>query len=83
MSIIAEVGDRTKVFICGKWVPCAASYPVINPANELVIGSIPAASKEDVDACIAEAYKLSKTSPWAKSSGEQDHTHDDHLSSNL
>lgn len=67
MSI--EVGDRSKIFSCGQWVSCHASYPVINPASGKQIGSIPAASKADADACIAEAYKLSKTSPWGNSTG--------------
>ena len=69
MSLTIDVGNRSQIFVCGKWLPVASTYPVINPATGKHIGTIPAASKADADACIAEAYKLSKSSPWGKSSG--------------
>lgn len=66
-----EVGSHSKIFVCGKWVPCEASLPVVNPATEQTIGSIPAASAEDAVACVAEAHLLSKAGPWARSSGKE------------
>ena len=63
------IEGRSKVYICGKWVSCRQSFPVINPATGKQIGTIPAVSKADAEACVAEAYKLSKSTSWGKSSG--------------
>src|ERR1700760_3133236 len=55
-----------QLYIGGHW-KSAAGQPLINPADESTIGTVPTASREDLDAALAAAeqgFKLwSKTSP--------------------
>lgn len=50
------------LFIDGDWVAPVKGerYPVINPATEGVIGSIPLASAEDVDRAVSAAVRVQK-----------------------
>jgi succinate-semialdehyde dehydrogenase / glutarate-semialdehyde dehydrogenase len=51
------------LFIGGKWLPSEGrtTSPVINPANEEVIGQVPHASKADLDAALAAAERGFRT----------------------
>ncbi|MCC5034825.1 aldehyde dehydrogenase family protein [Streptomyces sp. WAC 00631] len=59
----------TKHFIGGEWTPSGSTetIDVVNPADEQVIGSIPAGTAEDVDRAVraaAQAFEIwSQTSP--------------------
>lgn len=48
---------RDKLYINGKWVgpSCAEIFEVVNPANEEIIGTIPAARQQDADAAVMAA----------------------------
>lgn len=56
-----------QLYIGGKWRKCAGSQPVLNPADEAVIGAVPVATKADLDDALeaaAQGFKIwRKTSP--------------------
>ncbi len=60
-----------KLFIGGAWKATGATFPIVNPANETVIGSVAVASTNDLEeavAAAAEGFRIwSKTSPWRRS----------------
>lgn len=58
-----------QLFIGGKWVQPAKKerFDVLCPHDESVIGSIPLATKEDVDAAVAAA--LAAKGAWGKTTG--------------
>lgn len=60
-----------KLFIGGAWKATGATLPIVNPANETVIGSVAVASTSDLEeavAAAAEGFRVwSKTSPWRRS----------------
>lgn len=60
-----------ELFINGAWVAPAKGgrYPIINPATEEQIGTIPAATAEDVEAAVQAAVNAQKT--WGKTTGKQ------------
>jgi betaine-aldehyde dehydrogenase len=63
-----------KFFIGGEWCDAAATetIEVVNPATEAVIGSVPAATGQDVDRAVAAAHEAlpswSATSPQVRGS---------------
>ncbi len=61
---------QRQLYVNGKWVSPTkgGTLPVINPATELEIGKIPAATREDVDACITAVCASAKT--WTKTTGK-------------
>lgn len=58
-------------FIGGEWRPArnGGRIPVLNPANEAVIGSIPASTAEDVNIAVEAAIAAFKS--WGKLTGAQ------------
>jgi succinate-semialdehyde dehydrogenase / glutarate-semialdehyde dehydrogenase len=56
-----------QLYIGGAWKKAAEGLPVLNPADESVIGMVPVASRSDLDAALAAAadgFRIwSKTSP--------------------
>ncbi len=56
-------------YIDGDWQAArrGGRIAVVNPANEAVIGSIPAATEEDVQAAVSAALKAFAT--WGKTTG--------------
>ncbi|XP_058762531.1 aminoaldehyde dehydrogenase 2, peroxisomal [Vicia villosa] len=63
-----------QLFINGDWKAPVLNkrIPVINPATQNIIGDIPAATKEDVDAAVAAAktaLNRNKGADWATASG--------------
>lgn len=58
--------NHTGFFIGGDWRTTESddALPVINPATEERIGSVPAASKADIDAAVAAARKAFDNGPW-------------------
>ena len=59
------------LYVCGQWVKPVAggTLPVICPANESIIGSIPAATSEDVKACITKVVAVAKSGSWTRTTG--------------
>jgi succinate-semialdehyde dehydrogenase/glutarate-semialdehyde dehydrogenase len=59
------------LYIGGSWRKTADSLPVINPADESVIGAVPVASRSDLDDALAAAEQgfrvWSRTSPAVRS----------------
>ena len=55
---------KQQCYLNGTWVDGAETTAVTNPATGAVIDTIPAATKEDVDRCVAEARLAQKE--WAK-----------------
>jgi succinate-semialdehyde dehydrogenase / glutarate-semialdehyde dehydrogenase len=55
------------LYVGGEWRPGATGQPVLNPANEDVIGAVPVASRHDLDAALeasAQGFNIwSRTSP--------------------
>ncbi len=49
--------NREHLYINGEWTPANGDgiIEVVNPATEQVIGSVPVASKTDVDTAVAAA----------------------------
>ena len=61
---------QRELFINGQW--CASAngrLPVISPATEKEIGSIPAGSKSDIEHAVKAATRAYYDGPWARSSG--------------
>lgn len=69
---MADVPAR-ELFINGTWVPPASGkyLDIVNPATEEVIGRIPAANADDVNAAVAAANAAHKRGSWGKLSGKQ------------
>lgn len=65
-----EVPSR-QLFIGGKWTSpkAAGRLQVVCPATEEVIGSIPAATAEDVDAAVQAAVAAVQAKQWTTSTG--------------
>lgn len=61
-----------ELYIGGRWVkPQHGRYlDVFNPANETVIGRIPAATAEDVDKAVAVASEAVKSGVWTRTTGK-------------
>jgi aldehyde dehydrogenase (NAD+) len=59
MTMTTQDYTRTTLFIDGRWVTPAGSdgIEVIDPSTEMVIGSVPNGSAEDVDAAVAAARR--------------------------
>lgn len=58
------------LYIDGRWRASAnGRLPVICPATEKEIGSIPAGSKSDIDHAVNAATKAYYEGPWARSTG--------------
>ena len=57
------MADHLKFYINGEWVESLGSktIEVINPSDEVVIGSISAGTKEDIDVAVAAAKEAFKT----------------------
>ena len=57
MTADAAIQSRDTFYIGGAWVPATgrAPIPVVNPATEEQIASVPAGEPEDVDAAVAAA----------------------------
>lgn len=64
---------RRELYIDGKWLrPIkGGTCPVINPATEEVIGTIAAATEEDVDIAVKAARRAFDRDGWPKLSGPQ------------
>ena len=62
---------QRQLFIGGKWVAPAkgGSLPVVCPATEQVVGSIPAATAEDVDAAVSAAASAAQSGHWTQTTG--------------
>jgi succinate-semialdehyde dehydrogenase/glutarate-semialdehyde dehydrogenase len=54
------------LYIGGEWRRAAHGQPVLNPADESVIGTVPVATRSDLDAALAAATDGFKT--WSKAS---------------
>lgn len=61
------------MLIDGKWVGAASgkTLDVVNPANETVLGSVPASGPEDVDAAVRAARRAFDSGPWHKMRPDQ------------
>ena len=61
-------GPAKKMLIGGKWVPSKSgkTFEVVNPANELVIGTVSEGDKEDVDEAVKAARKAFEEGPWSR-----------------
>ena len=64
---------RSELYIDGKWVSAAkgGTCAVINPATEEIIGTIAAATAEDVDIAVKAARRAFDRDGWPKLSGSQ------------
>lgn len=62
---------RTELFIDGRWVAAANTFPVTNPATEEVIGAIPAATAADADAAVRAARAAFDAGPWPRMTGAE------------
>lgn len=55
-----------QLYIGGAWKKASEGLPVLNPADESVIGTVPVASRSDLDAALAAAADGFKT--WSRTS---------------
>jgi lactaldehyde dehydrogenase / glycolaldehyde dehydrogenase len=58
-----------QMLIGGKWESGAESMPVLNPANEQVLGTVPAASAEDAERALKAAVAAQRD--WSRMTGVQ------------
>ena len=70
---MASSGTFDTIFIDGDWVPAKGSdrIEVISPATEAPIASVPAGSRDDVDAAVAAARRAFDEGPWPKAPLEE------------
>ena len=68
-----DVDARDKLFIGGEWVAPKGkgTIDVISPHSEEVIGSVPDASTEDLDAAVAAARRAFDDGPWPRMTPEE------------
>ncbi|WP_313503300.1 aldehyde dehydrogenase family protein [Corynebacterium variabile] len=61
-----ELFTRDSLFLGGEWVPKPDNprIDIVNPADEEVIGSVPAAGPAEVDEAIRIAVEASRSNPW-------------------
>ncbi|MCK9924942.1 aldehyde dehydrogenase [Frankia sp. AgPm24] len=61
------------IFVDGQWVASSSQHhlDVVSPSTEDVIGRVPDASTEDVDAAVAAARRAFDTGPWPRLSPAQ------------
>ena len=71
MTTDAAVQVKDAFFVNGEWVPAEgrAPIPVINPANEEQVASVPAGTEEDIDAAVAAAKAAFPA--WATTSADE------------
>ncbi|GJP32329.1 hypothetical protein CLOM_g16910 [Closterium sp. NIES-68] len=74
MAAAAPAFPARDLFVAGKWTaPCKAGrLPVVNPATEETIGTIPAATAEDVDVAVQAArgaFRRNGGGDWPKTTG--------------
>lgn len=62
-----------KLFIGGRWVEPTSDevIEIISPVTETIIGSVPAAQKEDIDRAVAAARKAFDEGPWPRMSPKE------------
>jgi aldehyde dehydrogenase (NAD+) len=62
--------DKDEFFIGGRWLPpadpSAARLAVISPSTEEVIGSVPGATADDIDAAVTGARAAFDDGPWPR-----------------
>eukprot|EP00873_Tetraselmis_striata_P018636 jgi/Tetstr1/438900/TSEL_027408.t1 len=70
ISTEATVAER-QLWVAGGWVAPARGgrLPAVDPATEEVVGSIPAAGAEDVDAAVAAANAAFASGVWSRTTG--------------
>eukprot|EP00873_Tetraselmis_striata_P021256 jgi/Tetstr1/441520/TSEL_029750.t1 len=70
ISTEATVAER-QLWVAGGWVAPARGgrLPVVDPATEEVVGSIPTAGAEDVDAAVAAANAAFASGVWSRTTG--------------
>ncbi|HEY3604464.1 MAG TPA: aldehyde dehydrogenase family protein [Sporichthyaceae bacterium] len=60
--------DRTSQFIAGRWVESAGDrvVEVVSPVTEQVVGRVPVATTDEVDAAVAAARAAFDAGPWPR-----------------
>src|SRR3954447_14730284 len=61
--------EETRFFIDGGWLPPRSAQPplvVVDPATEDVVGRVPVAGAEDVDAAVTAARRAFEESDWPR-----------------
>jgi len=77
LEISRLIGAKTQEFIArgqqrmlidGQWVDAVsgARFDVINPADESIFASVPAAGAEDIDRAVRAARRAFDTGPWSR-----------------
>jgi acyl-CoA reductase-like NAD-dependent aldehyde dehydrogenase len=69
-----EAIEETRFFIGGGWLPPRSAEPplvVVDPATEDVVGRVPTAGTEDVDAAVAAARRAFDESDWPRLSPQE------------
>src|SRR5947209_18443121 len=62
--------DRAyRLLIDGEWVDAPATYDIVNPANEEIVGRAPEATKEQAEAAAAAARKAFDS--WSQTAPEE------------
>lgn len=57
---------RKSLYIAGEWVAASHAGPVINPANETVLGEAPVAARDQVESALAAAREAFDRGPWPR-----------------
>jgi len=63
--------QRKALYLNGEWVAAGDVEPVINPANEAVLGEAPLATRVHVEAALAAAREAFDRGPWPRMSQPQ------------
>ena len=63
---MTTVSTQESLFIDGGWVGSSGSdrIEVVSPSDEQVLGSVPAATREDIDRAVAAARRAFDEGPW-------------------
>lgn len=68
---MTNIKQRKALYINGEWVATSNFEPVINPANEHVLGEAPVADGTHVEAALAAAREAFDRGPWPRMSQKE------------
>ena len=71
IDVMKALKQRRSLYIAGEWIAANQVGPVINPANETVLGEAPLAAEDQVESALAAAREAFDRGTWPRLSQSQ------------